>query len=212
MKCQQKGLMTQRKSMENNIEIFWNWFTLNKELLSPEVVTEEQIDVLDSKIQSMGDFSWEIGYDENEGKNFLVISPEGDKDMLEKTYEIINLAPKNINWVFYPFKQPKKWELIFDLFIEDEEVRFDAKNWEYILYKYPDNVYDIIIKMPEEFDTYKDYLYNAAIIALEGELGEEFVINRINEIEIVQSFNKEEEFKKRNFIDLKSQVEKNLLK
>ena len=212
MKCPLKGLIMQKRSMGNNIENFWNWFSANVNLLDPELITEKEIDILDSKLQLLGDFSWEIGYDDEKHKNFLVIPPEGDNELLKETKKIVGLAPKNINWSFYSFKPPKKWDLIFDLLIDDSEVSFDAKKWEYVLYKYPDNLYDIVIKVTDEDEKYKEYLYDAAFIALEGELGEEFVINRINEIEIVERFNPDQELKKRSFSQLKGQIEKNLLK
>ncbi|WP_294293629.1 hypothetical protein [uncultured Chryseobacterium sp.] len=100
----------------------------------------------------------------------------------------------------------KKWKLLFDLLINDDEVRFNANEWQYVLYKYPDNVYDVVIKVPESYQPYEDYFHQIGDIALTGELGEAFVINYINDIDLVFEFNEKEKGKEKEFSNLKLEI------
>ncbi|EJL74396.1 hypothetical protein [Chryseobacterium populi] len=59
------------------ISEFWEWVKNNIDHLAPQAMTNEFIDFLDEKIGKLGDFSWEIGFDQRVSKKFLTISPEG---------------------------------------------------------------------------------------------------------------------------------------
>jgi hypothetical protein len=188
------------------ISDFWNWIKDNIDNLKPKALTKEYIDLLDTKIQELGDFSWEIGFDNREKNNFLVISPEGDPELLEKSRAILNEVPKIDNWAFHSAKPPKQWKLIFNLFIDGIKVQFNANEWKYILYKYPDNVYDVVIKVPYSYKPYEEYFYQIGDIAVTGELGEAFVIEYINEIDLVFEFDGRDKGKEKDFVHLKTEI------
>jgi len=74
----------------------------------------------------------------------LTISPNGDKNLLGKTKEIIDKAPQLDNWEFYSAKQSKKnWHLAKLL---DTDLQIDASNWTYVLLKYEDEKIEILLK------------------------------------------------------------------
>jgi len=194
--------MMQSKEIDN----FWNWLKDNIEYLSPKKITEEYIDFLDKEIEKLGDFSWEIGFDNRIDKKFLTISPEGDVELLELSKTIISKAPNIADWFFYSSKPPKQWKLVFNLLINGEKVQFNATEWKYVLYKYPDNVYDVVIKVPFSYKPYEDYFYQIGDIAVTGELGEAFVLEYINDIDLVFEFNEKETGKEKSFPYLKSEI------
>jgi len=189
---------------EKEISLFWEWVKNNIEHLNPKTITDEYINELETKIEKLGDFSWEIGFDSKVGKYFLTISPEGDFELLQLSKDIILHAPKIENWIFYSSKPPKQWKLKFNLLIDDKKVLFDANEWRYVLYKYSDNKYDIVIQVPEYYALYKEYFFQIGDIAVTGELGEGFVIEYINEIELVFEFDDNQTGK--DFIFLKTEI------
>ncbi|KGT08105.1 hypothetical protein NV63_18445 [Elizabethkingia anophelis] len=107
---------------------------------------------------------------------------------------------------FYSHKPPKQWKFIFNLLIDGVNVRFDASEWQYVIYKYPDNVYDIIIKIPLSYQIYEEYFYSMGLIAVSAELGETFVNEYINDIDLVFEFNEKEKGKATSFKYLRSHI------
>lgn len=185
-------------------DVFWDWIKNNIDYLIPKKITPEYINLLDKEIEKLGNFSWEIGFDDKVKKKFLTISSEGDTELFELSKAIINQAPPIEDWIFYSSKPPKQWKLIFNLIINGEKVQFDASEWKYVLYKYDDGVYDIVIKVPNSYKPYEGYFYQLGDIALTGELGESFVIRYINEIELVYEF--DDQLKGKDFIHLKTEI------
>lgn len=185
---------------------FWNWIENNIDHLVPKLITKEYSDLLDEQIGNFGDFGWEIGFDNRISKNFLTISPEGNRELLEKSKAIINQSPIIEDWIFYSTKPPKQWNLLFNLLIDNRKVEFNANEWEYVLYKYPDNLYDVVIKVPESYRQYEEYFNDLGYIAVSGELGEAFVIEYFSEIELVFSFNEKEKGREKNLNHIKTEI------
>lgn len=185
---------------------FWKWVSVNINNLNPSNINDEYIGALDDKIKELGDFSWEIGYDNIKSKNFLAISSEGDIDLLEDSKSILNESPIIAGWVFYSARPPKQWNLVFELIINDKPVSFNAKEWQYVLYRSDNNVYDIVVKVPTAYKPYEEYFDNIGFIATEGELGEAFVLEYINVIDLVYEFNEREQGMAKDFIYLKTEI------
>lgn len=185
---------------------FWDWIRININFLEPSKITEKFINLLDDEIQKLGNFAWEIGFDDKVNKNFLTISAEGDSELFKESKAILDQAPKIDDWIFYSCKPPKQWKFILVLSINGEKVQFNANEWQYVLYKYPDNVYDIIIKVPFSYHIYKEHFYQIGQIAVSAELGEAFVNEYINDIDLVFEFNEKEKDKETNFKHLKSHI------
>ena len=168
----------------SKIQEFWNWFEANSSQINPEKITEEMIDTLDSKILELGDFAWEI----REGKtksNMLVISPGGDIDLLEKTKKIIENAISVDEWEFEYFKPAKEWDYSFYI---DDTTEIDASSWEYVLLKFSDGTFDLLIKA-ENINSLDDEEQSIAIdIVLESSIGEKNYLERILNYELVSAF------------------------
>ncbi|PSD43976.1 hypothetical protein C7E23_08565 [Elizabethkingia anophelis] len=59
---------------------FWDWIRVNINSLESDKITDNFINLLDNEIQKLGDFAWEIGYDDTVDKHFLTISSEGNSE------------------------------------------------------------------------------------------------------------------------------------
>ncbi|WP_337085249.1 hypothetical protein [Elizabethkingia anophelis] len=185
---------------------FWDWIGVNINSLESDKITNNFINLLDNEIQKLGDFAWEIGYDDTVDKHFLTISSEGNSESDKEIKTILSLAPKIDDWIFYSHKPPKQWKFILELLIDGVNVQFDASEWQYVIYKYPDNVYDIIIKIPLSYQIYEEYFYSMGLIAVSAELGETFVNEYINDIDLVFEFNEKEKGKATSFKYLRSHI------
>lgn len=170
------------------ISQFWEWFSRNCKKFGPKFENEGLLKDLDGWVINLGDFIWELGPG-TIAENMLVISPAGRIELLSQTEAIISKAPKLDGWEFYPAKPSKKWALVFDLYDESGgSTRIDASSWEYILLKYDDGFFEIIIKASdiEKLDVAERQ--SAAEILLDGVLGEKTRILTISKIDVVSFF------------------------
>lgn len=186
----------------DTIKEFWNWFAHNCNSLEENYENTELLDQLDQWIYKLGDFSWEIGPGIN-AANALTISPNGDKNLLQSTKTIITYAKKCSGWEFYYAVPPKNWNLIFDFETKDNyPVEINAQEWEYVLLKYEDDMFEIIIKATNLNELRDDDKIIAAEILLDGVIGEEQRIQDICAIEVVNDFDKEYRERKSNITNL----------
>ncbi|EHQ24338.1 hypothetical protein [Mucilaginibacter paludis] len=176
-----------RIDLDSIIE-FWNWFkSISKNLLL-EPARIDLISQIDSRISKIGRFDWEIGPWEDNAYYFA-ISPNLDSVKLEFTREFIRNAPKCFGWHFLPSKPPKsdwqgKWKMKNEM---GNEILVDSSNWEYILYEFEDETFDMDI-MINGIDGDDNVVNTAIDIALTGYLGEETFMRLIKNIKIVSSF------------------------
>ena len=192
---------------KRKIDEFWNWFIANKLDLVPEKISDNLIAKLDSKILSMGDLSWEI----REGvieENMLIISPGGDVDLLPITKKIIELAPKIEHWEFCHYKPSKKWDYQVTLYEESSVKKIlDVKDWEYVLYKFPDETFDILLKAKNLESSSEKEKVLVGDIVLESIIGEEQSLKFIKKIEFVDEFDDSDDQNKNSIEFLKKHFE-----
>jgi len=170
------------------ISELWNWFSENHAELEGDFYDDGVMNELDDRISAMGSFAWEIGPGA-QSENQLVISPGGDLDLLPYTKQIISYANPIRDWEFHYAKPPKQWDLRFDFERYDRsEIAVDASRWEYVLLKYDDGMFEIIIKATDLKQLDEDEKHIAAEIALDGILGEEVRMFRICNISVVMEF------------------------
>ena len=168
----------------DKIKNFWNWFEQNSQQINPEIITQNMISSLDSKILELGDFAWEI----REGKTkpyMLVISPGGDAHLLGKTKTVIESSISISDWEFEYYKPAKDWDYTFFI---NETTEINASNWEYVLLKFSDGTFDILIKVDNLNKLDGDDQDIAINIVLESTIGEKIYIERIVNYEIVTDF------------------------
>lgn len=130
---------TQAQMSLHRIPDFWNWFednlaTIRAVLLEPSHPDREYVvNSLDHYILSIGMFSWDIEAG-REKKWRLIISPNGDEELLELSVEIVAQAPQLMDWEFHPAKPPRPQALQFEVYDEAMDLQpVDARSWQFVL-------------------------------------------------------------------------------
>lgn len=167
---------------------FWDWFESHHSELPSDKITDALINELNDKILSLADLNWEIR-EGVEKSNMLIISAGGDNELIPVAKKIIEVAPNLKDWEYSYYKPPKKWNYSLSL---KEHIGFDKEisidNWEYVLLKFNDGTFGIVIKA-DNINTFKeDDKYTIADIVLESILGDDLSYSLIKNVEIVDDF------------------------
>lgn len=173
---------------EATTRAFWKWFESVAGHFGPQFENETLVRELDTRINALGGFAWEIGPGRREA-SMLAISPGGDPDILAETRNIVACAPKIPGWEFHAAKPPKQWQPIFD--IQDESglpFRVNATDWKAVFLTRPNMASTLIIEAPGLQGLSHEHQQWAAEIAVDGLIGEERRIEDIGSILVVQKF------------------------
>jgi hypothetical protein len=176
------------RNIEEQARDFWRWFSSVANDFASNFENDAILRELDARVSSFGQVTWEVGPG-LEKPNALVISPNGDSDLLGLTREVVALSPRLADWEFHPAKPPKQWDLRF--VVEDVDgtpVEVDANAWEYVLLRFPDGTFDIVVCAPNLEDGHQETRQRAAEVAIEGVLGEICKIEHVGGIEPVTAF------------------------
>jgi hypothetical protein len=172
---------------DKDILNFWSWFARNSDNLKSNNYDQNVLDELDKIILNWG-LGWEIGPGLSK-ENSFTISPNGNKDLLNKTNGIIDKAPLSDNWEFYSAKQSKEnWHLAR---LVDRDIEIDASNWTYVLLKYEDENVEILLKADTLLNLDRETQELAADLILTNLLGEKLKIQKIDFIDVVEKFDDE---------------------
>jgi len=171
-----------------DINMFWDWFSKHYKDLGENFDNEKVLNEIDDKLMDLGGFAWEIGQG-TKSDNQLVISPGGDLDLLPITKEIVSYAKIIPGWEFHYAKPPKEWDFIFDFEKDNGDVfEINASNWQYVLLKYEDEGFEIIIQTRDLDGLGEDDKLVASEILLDGILGEEVRMLHTSYIDVVKDF------------------------
>lgn len=172
---------------DKDIQNFWSWFTKNASSLQSDNYDKALLDKLDITISNWG-LVWEVGPGLLK-ENSLTISPNGDKELLNKTSNIIDKAPQLDNWEFFNAKQPKQnWYLAT---LVDTGFEIDASDWTYVLLKYEDERIELLLKADSLTSLDIETKELAADLILTNLLGEKLKIEKIDFIDVVDRFDNE---------------------
>ena len=177
------------KSRDRQIKIneFWAWFRNNANALSKEPESPKLVEELDERVHDVApELSWEIGPGRVKPLQF-VLSPNLDREFRDLARSIIAQAPEVDQWEFYPARQPKEWNYVLELVRDDnnQRVRIDASNWTFVLLEYPEGDREILLKgsnLPALEDSER---WQAGAMALESLLGEDLLLDTVDEFELV---------------------------
>ncbi|MEO7214056.1 hypothetical protein [Mucilaginibacter sp.] len=169
------------------IKDFWQWFeSVSKDLLN-YADNKKIIDELDVRTAQLGRFDWEIG--PLGEATYFAISPNLNPEKLMLTQKIIDLAPTLSQWIFLPSKPAKHdWKGIFKMKNQwGKEILVDCSSWQYILYQFEDNTFDADVLI-SGVDGDNDTRNMAVDIAITGYLGEEYFLQTIQNVKVLESF------------------------
>lgn len=178
---------------DSRIASFWEWFESNHTTLE-DIVSEKDpskteffVQQLDEHILSFGRLKWSVA-NPSENHFILTISPNNDRDLLRITATIIQNAPSIPNWRFYDAIQPDG-KLEITLYDSDMNVQaVNAKEWEFLLEPSDNDLFNLIIKVVDTEHLDEDTEMVAVDLILSSLLGERYKIERIEELEIIDTF------------------------
>jgi hypothetical protein len=172
---------------EKNIEDFWTWFQANAASLAKDIENHALLEELDERLHRLDSrLSWQVGPGAIESWQ-LVVSPNLDPDLRPKAYEIISHAPVIGGWEFQSARRPKEWDykLLMQRSDGREPVQLDASGWGFVLLRYPDGAQEILLQGDNLAPLDDDERWQAAAITLESILGEEVLLDKIKQFELV---------------------------
>jgi hypothetical protein len=189
-------------------QLFWQWFSSHHKEFGENFDNEEMLAELNDRIVGLGDFAWEIGPG-TKNNNQLVISPGGNLDLLPVSKQIISYATTIPGWIFCYAKPPREWNLLFNFRIEDDVIiEVNASKWKYVLLRYEDMGFEIIVQTRDLKNLCENDKLIAAEILLDGILGEEVRMIHITNIEIVEEVGFQYQNKVNDMIYLDKHFEK----
>ncbi|HAW52422.1 MAG TPA: hypothetical protein DCX54_08880 [Flavobacteriales bacterium] len=148
-------------------------------------------------------FKWEIGRGESR-PFYLTISPNGDKDLIRLSREVIRSAPDLENWEFYYFEPARDWDRNFVLYDNNmDEQQIDASEWYVVALTNQIGVTDLILEASNIGHLDNDTAFMAADVVVITEIGEENRILKIGDIEIVEQLDEEFTAQKAHIRELK---------
>ena len=189
------------------IENLWNWFVQNEQLIidavQNETASETLIENLDNLILDLGMFKWEIG----RGKNqpwYFTISPNGDKDLINISRQVIQHAPELKNWEFNYFEPAKDWDRTFVLYDNNmDEQDIDASNWNVVALPTKGGMMEVLLEATNIAHLDEDTAFTAAELVIIAEIGEENRIHKVQAVNIVENLESEHDSRKIHIGELK---------
>jgi len=194
--------------MNHKIGDFWTWFRANADAIAAHPESPVLLDELDRRVRSLGpDLSWEIGPGISKTWQ-LAISPNLDRDLRTFARSIVSEAPNLKDWEFHSTRQRKEWDYKIELIGDDGGVAIalDATSWTFVLLRYPAGTREILLKAAGLPVLTDDERWQAAAITLEGILGEEVLLDMVDEFELVENLEPRFAERERPIQELRSAV------
>jgi len=194
---------------KDTIKEFWEWFVKNKTKLE-EFINSEETDYsiynqLTNKLKKFNTLLFpEITIDEN--NNFvLIITPDGIKDGIVPTNEIIENAPFVEHWVFKKFRQASDK---IDLNFSGLEFKYtDIKIWRKF------NIEEVKVDIAVLINNYNENdsrFFSLAFLYLDHILGEFNVLTRVGCIDFFGWDKLNDNFEAIDLLILRKEIEENL--
>lgn len=171
-------------SIVSKINRFWQWFSRHRSELSRKPISQILIRELETHLFAIAEVDWEIGPGITDTHLFS-LSPRGDFELLYMTTTIIERAPHLPDWQFSAAKLPRQWNLQFQIDHDGTPVAIDASQWEYLLYRFKDGTFELLLRPDDRKGLSQEQLELAAIIIADGELGEKRRMLLVGEMVVV---------------------------
>jgi hypothetical protein len=174
------------------VEAFWQRFACIADQLRRTPEDAFLLRALDAWVRELHpSVSWEIGPGKHAAWQ-LAISPSLHPELLPVTRKVVSRAPAIREWEFYSTRQPKEWDLRFELQQEPgPPLAIDASDWTYVLLRYPDGRYEVVLHGTNISSLDRDARDQAAAITIEGILGEEPMLGAIDAFELTDELDPE---------------------
>lgn len=128
-------------------------------------------------------FRWEIGPSGVEGVRCFTVSPSRREELRTAAEAVIRLAPGHTRWEFCAYKPPKLWHRRLVVIAGGKELEFDFAQWQCVVARGASRRgrTDVHVWPPKDLPERLalSTLCGAAELAIECELGEQFVLDRL---------------------------------
>lgn len=104
------------------------------------------------------------------------------------TRAIIAAAPPLPGWELHATKPPRQWMLAFEVEAEGGAIAIDGTAWEVVVYRYADGLVDIVFRPPPDLGLSTELALLAAIILVDGELGELARLTFVHPVDVVDTW------------------------
>ncbi len=180
------------RANDDQIKALWTWFSEISVRLAANYEDQQLLGELDTHVCALGEIAWELGPGTAKACA-LTLSPDGDPTRLAFTQKAVAMAPNLALWEFYPARQKKEWELQFSIETRDGRILpVDARSWRYCLLEFPKGTCDIVVEQANLAHVDDEDRYAAAVIVLDGILGEAARLLTIEEIEPTEALSTEQ--------------------
>ena len=172
---------------KRKIDEFWTWFSTIAASLTANAENSPLLEELDARMRELdSELSWEIGPGSCEPWQ-LVISPNLDRDLRPRAREVISHAPVIHGWEFHSARRLKEWDylLLMKRSGGREPLQLDTSRWTFVLLRYPDGEQEVLLQGDNLSALDDEERWQAAAITLESILGEELLLDKISEFELV---------------------------
>ena len=178
--------------MEAKIREFWDWFIIHERKFREVEDPEKVVNMLNDRVLDFGFFRWELGEGTYKPHRFI-ISPNGDRQRLQLSKQIMALAPIMPDWEFFPFKPPGEWDYTFSMYDAAMMLQtFNAANWRCLIETDADHRIKVILCGENLWRLDPDDLPAAANLVVTNIVGEEFRIYHIRDIELYEELDEED--------------------
>lgn len=198
--------------MPYDIERFWNWFVSNAERIEVMIETSNSSRLaseLGTRVSRLGKgLAWEVGPGLVEPYAF-VISPNGMREMLALTEQIVSKAPRVKKWEFHSAKPPKEWDYCFEIYNKrGQAVLIDASESEYTAVAYNNfEFFDITILVKSLPALDKEAREQVGRIIVEGVLGERVFLESIGTVSLVDQVEPQDQERLTNIAELPNHLD-----
>lgn len=197
----------------DNILRFWQWFVKNENIIKECIENEDSgqrefvVEQMNEHILSLGMLTWDVGLDDD-GRWFLKLSPNGNKEMLQISQKIMDAAPEHMGWLFYASKPAKIWNrqfTVYDSYMDEQFI--DASQWQYIVFEEDDGTLELIIEAKNSSHLDPEVAETAAEQFVIQEIGEVTRILFISSIVIMHTLESDYESAKAPITELKEHLD-----
>jgi hypothetical protein len=176
------------------IATFWRWFEGHRELVEQQDLTADTVEELERYLFEVDRIDWEIACGRS-CPHSLTLSPS-NRSGLRKAQRLIARAPRLDGWEFWAGKPARRWALTFEVARNGAAIFVDGKAWEFVVHQRRDGSH-IVLKAPLSQGLSEAEVDCAAIIIVDGELGEAARLLLVSTIETVDFWNADEQMRAR---------------
>jgi hypothetical protein len=181
---------------------FWDWFSRNAELLA-KLQNKALVAELDKRVVNLNSgLSWEIGPGLSKPWQF-VISPNLNRDLRALARSAISYAPALADWEFHSARCRKDWNYTFEMEGDGgARKHLNASTWTFVLLRHPNGLREILLKAERLPVSGSEQRRLAASIVLESALGEDLLLDSVDEFELVDELDSQFTDRQRPIQDL----------